>query len=58
MLRGRRKVPEDQLVVCSGFALSRLNTSTNPAMRRLPERWMPFSLTRLVQSGAKLKSEF
>jgi hypothetical protein len=36
-------VPDDQLVVCSGFALNRLNTSTKPAMRRLPEMRMPFS---------------
>jgi hypothetical protein len=34
MLNGRRNVPDDQLVVCSGFALSRLNTS----MHRAPVR--------------------
>ena len=31
MLSGRRKdEPDDQLVFCSGLALSRLKTSTNP----------------------------
>ena len=42
MLNGRRNVPDDQLVVCSGFELSRLDRSTNPAMR-VPKRRMPFS---------------
>ena len=44
MLSGRRKdEPDDQLVFCSGLALSRLKTSTNPARRRCPPSGKPFS---------------
>ena len=44
MLSRRRKdKPDDQLVFCSGLALSRLKTSTNPASRRCPPSGKPFS---------------